>query len=196
MCALNRKVASYNNIDSVSVSVLVIRNCQVMSSKILKQNQSVAFNESQLILVTLVGDELPEDGDEGVPLPEGEPVQATPVTPHGSPNIASTTGIKDQPTKSSRVKAVSIVLAATTIILVVGVSVPVVFYYVLVGQVCSHKFGLNKDSHIELCTAWQHVLQYSNILLLHYKFQWSLMHFKTDCVHVLIGSIATIQTSV
>ena len=120
--------------------MLVIRNCQVMSSKILKQKEfsSVASNESQLTLVTLVGDELPEDGDEGVPLSEGEPVQATPVTSHSSPNIASTTGIKDQPKRCSQVQALSIVLAATTIILAVGVSVPVVFYYFLLGQVCSH----------------------------------------------------------
>ena len=53
-------------------------NCQIMSSKILKQKDfsSVASNESELTLVSLVGDEREEDG-EGAPLPKGEPVQAT-----------------------------------------------------------------------------------------------------------------------
>ena len=55
-------------------------NCQIMSSKILKQKDfsSVASNESQLTLVSLVSDEHEEDG-EGAPLPKaGEPVQASP----------------------------------------------------------------------------------------------------------------------
>ena len=107
-----------------------------MSSKSLKQKDfsSVASNESQLTLVSLVAE---EDGEAGVPLPKGEPVQATPATSHSSPKTAPTPPINDHPARSSQVQPIFIVLVVTTIILVVGASVPIVFYYVFVGQVCS-----------------------------------------------------------
>ena len=57
------------------------------------------------------------------------------MTSYSGPKIGSTAG-EDQPTRCSQVQAISIVLVVTTIILVVGVTVPVVFYYFLVGQVC------------------------------------------------------------
>jgi len=118
-----------------------------MSSKISKQKDfsSVASNESQLTLVSLVADEHEEDG-EGVPPPKGEPVQATAgesvqataaVTSYSGPKIAPTPPINDHPARCSQVQPIFIVLVVATIILVVEASVPIVFYYVFVGQVCS-----------------------------------------------------------
>ena len=110
-----------------------------MSSKTLKQKDisSVVFNESPVTLSLVSGDEHKEKG-EGVSLPaEGEPVQVTPVTSLSSPKIASTTGKGNHPSRCSQVQPIFIVLLVSTVIIAVGTSVPVVFYYVFVGQVCS-----------------------------------------------------------
>ena len=102
-----------------------------MSTETLKQKDCscVASNKSQFTQH--------EDDGEGVlgPLPKDGPVKATPVTSHK--NASTTNGIENQPMRCSQVQAISIVVVVTAIILAVGVSVPVVFYYVFVGQVCS-----------------------------------------------------------
>ena len=104
-----------------------------MSSKTSKQ-KDIWSVESQVTLGLVSGDEIKEKG-EGVSLPaEGEPVQVTPVASH-SPKIASTTGKGNHRTRCSQVQPIFIVLLVSTVIIAVGTSVPVVFYYAFLGQV-------------------------------------------------------------
>ena len=111
-----------------------------MSNLRHKAFSSVASNESQITLVTLVGEEHEEDR-EGVPLPEEEPIEATPVSSQSSQRSAPTTGKENQRMRCSQVKTILIGLLATAVILAVGISVPVIFYYLLVGQVCNIDHG-------------------------------------------------------
>ena len=96
------------------------------------KHTDIAPNESQLTLVTIASEPGHEDVEEP-PLTKQESGLEAPVTSKSNPT--RTTASKEKVLRCSHVQVICIMLTVATLVIVVGVTVPVLFYYLLVGEV-------------------------------------------------------------